>query len=363
MASPSDNKGLEDRNILHEEEDMSIAFNSDEFLYFDDISSQTDPSLPFTTTLNDQDEFLKEILNGIKENVDNLDRTSEEQGELIRAPVEMQFITNTPSPYLAAQWVPNVKREQELESGYFANVDNTTNNDLDESSTTAFDCQHVESEARLVEKPRRVVAPTDENDEEPLLLYDQDINKERELETTFKSEELDQADEFFMLRKDPFSVNHAEYISVKSQDYQDQFLDELFQSDVIFMPTTFTDPSFSINFSPKVEYDEEDFDSWLCFDNDKEYQEFKKDFEKKYTSFGQVGKVEKGRGAGRELGGLSFVLGEEFDRGMKALSRRENTGNCDEAIDGEINLSPFERRQKSDKIYYNDNGFIYSKRH
>lgn len=158
-------------------------------------------------------------------------------------------------------------------------LDNTSHDSLEEASITAFDCQQIENAEREtikrhIEKPRRAVAPTKlhEVDEEPLLLYDVDRKQAKEPRVkTFKSEETD---EFYTIRKDPFSVNHAEYISVKSQEYQDQFLNELFES----MPTEpFTDLSFSIPFllPEEEENDEDDLHSWLCFDSDTEYQEFK----------------------------------------------------------------------------------------
>lgn len=60
---------------------------------------------------------------------------------------------------------------------------------------------------------------------------------------------------------------------------------------------------------------------------------------------------------------LPFLLGENFDaaidRGMKTLSPGEYT----RALADDPLLLLEKRQQKSDKVYYNDNGFIYSKRH
>lgn len=355
MASPNDNEeGTKNGNVSYEDGDMSIASKSDEFLFFGDASSQNDQLSPFLTTSIDQNELLQEILNSIRESTDDLDRALEEQGAL--------------------QSVPNVKLEQKLEM----KMDNASHDSLEEASTTAFDCQPTEDASsktrRRIEKPRRAVAPTqsDEVDEEPLLLYDGDKKEAQETRVpTYKNEETeDQVDEFFTIRKNPFSVNHAEYISVKSQEYQDQFLDELFESDMLVMPTTpFMDASFSIPFllPEEEEFDEDDLQSWLCFDSDTEYQEFKRSLEEKGILSKQSDKVEKRRGgAGREgsMEELPFLLGEEnfnspIDRGMKTPSPEKYAEFTTDAP-----LFSLERRQKkSDKVYYNDNGFIYSKRH
>lgn len=81
MASPNDNEeGSKDRNACHEDGDMSIASNNDEFVFFGDVLDSSDLPFPFITTSIDQDGLLEEILNSIRENTDNLDRALEEQG-------------------------------------------------------------------------------------------------------------------------------------------------------------------------------------------------------------------------------------------------------------------------------------------
>lgn len=130
-------------------------------------------------------------------------------------------------------------------------------------------------ETKTIERARREAAPImfPEEDEEPLLLYNQDIPNQHYIDDSNlnNTKEEEGIEGLLMVKREPFTVNHAEYIPSNDPEYKPQQFDEEMEELTTFQAM------HNISLLP----DNNDLDeinnvnNWLCFDTEMELEEFK----------------------------------------------------------------------------------------